>query len=112
MELRPSRPSADEGAYPLVGEEIPEVALSVSKSPTGGQNLLNEDVVSAPNRSGATARTIVADPVVVGLGDKITANKNLAETTTNETAHTTPTTGAKWIQCRANRLMPRRPAHR
>ena len=39
--------------------EIPERALSVSKSPAGSRVLLDGDVVSAPTRARATASTMV-----------------------------------------------------
>ena len=72
MELRPPLSSSDKRAYALAGQRIPAEALSLSAEPPIGKNF-NNDVASAPTAVEVTARTVVADPVVVGVGGQDTA---------------------------------------
>ena len=73
MELRPPLSSSDEAAYPLAGQRIPAEALSLSAQPPIGKKNFRDDVASAPTAVEVTTRTVVADPVVVGVVGQDTA---------------------------------------
>ena len=95
MELRPPLPSSDEGAYPLAGEkDVPDAGLPVLKSPAGTPVLLDGDVVSPPTRAKAAPSTMVSAAIVVGLGEKVTANHDPTDKLTEEIAKSTSTTEA------------------
>jgi hypothetical protein len=98
MELRSPPPSSDECAYPLRQEDIRDANLPVSRSPTGEQSLLDGDAASSLSNARATANTMVSDPVVVGLGDKITVDNDPAGTPTEETVQLTSTTAGSELR--------------
>jgi hypothetical protein len=106
MELRPSLPSTDEDAYPLAGEEIPNRVLSCSTPAAGGENLLDSEVVPPPSRGGTTAKTMIANPITVGHGDRITVDEN-PSSTTNESFRTPPTVRRERIEAPATSLPAR-----
>ena len=89
MELRPPLLSSDEDGYPLAAHDTPEAVVSLSKPLASGQNLLDDDTISSPSRGGTAAKTMIADPVVVGPGAAATADESAATTPTIETSQTT-----------------------
>ena len=70
--------------YALVGEGISEAGPSVAASPGGVQNLLDTDVISGSAPTKATASTMVADPVVVGLANGVSSNVSLSQVPAQE----------------------------
>ena len=119
MELRPPPLSSDEGSYALVGEGISEAGPSVAASPGGVQNLLDTDVISGSAPTKATASTMVADPVVVGLANGVSSNVSLSQVPAQEAprsplALTTPCATASWgevseLPVRSNTATARKP---
>ena len=90
MELRPLVPSSDEDAFPIVGEETSEARVSVSKTLPGAGSLVDRDVVSGSKSSRAPTGTIVADPLVVGLGDTVIVNHDQVDKPTEEVTRSNP----------------------
>ena len=66
MELRPPLSSSDEGSYPLAGQAITGGPLSLSPEQPIKKNI-GGHVGSALTAMGVSTRTVVADPVTVGL---------------------------------------------
>ena len=79
-----SLPSSDEDAFPIAGEETSEAHISVSKLPPAAGSLVDRDVVSGSKSSRAPTGTIVADPLVVRLDDKVSVNHDQVNKPTEE----------------------------
>ena len=96
MDLRPPAPSSDKDGYRLGVKGQPVSTSPSSRAPSNGGDLKGSDEAAAPAGSGVKTKTIVADTVVIGVGDpgaqgaaSAAANSPLAQPGMTQPADTT-----------------------
>ena len=92
MELRPPHSSSDEIPYQAPKPDVPEALLSISISQPGVRDRVSGNVTSARARAPQNARTMVVEPVIVGLPETVATNEVPVETPPVSAEPSAPTT--------------------